>query len=217
MGFDWALVFGRTAPRVVDLGCGEGDYLLASASSRPERDHVGLDLLRPVVERAILEAERRRLPNVRFLAGDAVAWLREAEGLDEIHVYHPQPYVDPAEVGLGMLAPAFFESAWRALKPEGLLTLQTDERRCGAYLREAVRKHFDARELDGPWPEGPRTRREETARRKRLKILRILATRREVPLDLEVPGPYFERPNIRRRRLKKRPGRDPAHVPPSTG
>lgn len=203
MSFDWSRAFGRTAPRVLDVGCGDGDFLLASAAARPERDYVGIDLLRPVIERAAREAGRRGLSNVRFLAGDAVAWLREAKGLDEIHVYHPQPYVDPAEAGLGMLAPAFFESAWRALKPGGLFVLQTDERRYAAYLREAVKKHFEATELDGPWPEGPRTRREETARRKRLKVLRLSATRRAVPLDLEAPPAYFDRPNVRKRRLKR--------------
>lgn len=202
--FDWAGEFGRTAPRVLDVGCGDGDFLLASAAARPERDHVGIDLLRPVIERAAAEARRRKLSNVRFLAGDAVAWLREAEGLAEIHVYHPQPYVDPAEVHLGMLGPAFFESAWRALEPGGALVLQTDERRYGAYLKEAVRKHFDARELEGPWPEGPRTRREKTAERKRLRVLRLVGVRREAPLELDAPAAYFGRPNVRRRRLKKR-------------
>lgn len=202
MDFSWP--FARTAPRVVDLGCGDGDYLLAAALARPDRDHAGIDLLRPVIERASREAERRGLSNLRFLAGDAVAWLRGAEGLDEIHVYHPQPYVDPAEVHLGMLSPAFFESAWRALKPGGLLVLQTDERRYGKYLLEAVRKHFDPRTLEAPWPDGPRTRREKTAQRKRLRILRIEARRREAPLKVDAPPPYFDRPGVRRRRLKKR-------------
>jgi tRNA (guanine-N7-)-methyltransferase len=201
MNFSWP--FARTAPRVVDVGCGDGDFLLASALARPERDHVGIDLLRPVIERASREAERRGLSNLRFLAGDAVAWLREAAAIDEIHVYHPQPYVDPAEVGLGMLSPAFFESAWRALKPGGRLFLQTDERRYGKYLLEASRKHFDARALDVPWPDAPRTRREKTAAAKRLRILRVEATRRDAPLGIEPPAAYFDRPGVRRRRLKK--------------
>ena len=192
------------AARVLDVGCGDGDFLLAAAARRPERDHVGIDLLRPVIERAAREAERRGLSNVAFLAGDAVGWLRGADGLDEIHVYHPQPYVDPAEVHLGMLAPAFFESAWRALRPGGLLVLQTDERRYGTYLREAARKHFEPEVLDGPWPDGPRTRREKTAAGKRLRVLRIAARRRDVPLAIDAPPPYFESGGVRRRRPPRR-------------
>jgi tRNA (guanine-N7-)-methyltransferase len=203
VGFEWATSFGRVAPRVVDIGCGDGDFLLAAAVARPERDHVGIDLLRPVIERAAAEAERRGLSNVRFLAGDAVAWLREAEGLEEIHVYHPQPYVDPAEVRLGMLTPGFFESAWRALRPGGLLILQTDERRYGKYLLEAAQKHFETKVLDVPWPDSPRTRREQTALRKGLRVLRVEARRRDTPLNVEAPTPYFDRAGVRRRRIKR--------------
>lgn len=192
--------------RVADLGCGDGDFLLASAAARPDVEHVGIDLLRPVIERAAREAAKRGLSNVRFLACDAVGWLatQPAGSLDEIHVYHPQPYVDPAEVHLGMLAPAFFESAWRALRPGGLFVLQTDERRYGKYLEEAIARHFDAVRRPEPWPEGPRTRREATAQRKKLQVLRVEARRLDVPRDVEVPAPYFARPGVRKRRLKKR-------------
>ncbi len=194
------------APRVLDVGCGDGDFLLASAAARAEVEHVGIDLLRPVIERAEREAKKRGLSNVRFLAGDAVAWLarQPAASFDEIHVYHPQPYVDPAEVHLGMLAPAFFERLWSALRPRGLLVLQTDARAYGRYLLEAARKHFDPEVLPGPWPEGPRTRREKTAAGKKLRVLRVQARRRDVPRDVEPPAPYFERPGLRRRRLKQR-------------
>jgi tRNA (guanine-N7-)-methyltransferase len=208
--FDWVRVFGRAAPRVLDVGCGDGDFLLASAAARPERDHVGIDLLRPVVERASREAKRRGLLNLRFLAGDAVAWLsRQADGsIDEIHVYHPQPYVDPAEVHLGMLSPAFFERMWAVLRRDGRLVLQTDQKAYGRYLLEAVGKHFEPELVPGPWPDAPqgRTRREAVARRKRMRVLRISARRREVPLAVEAPAPYFERPGVRRRRLKKHRG-----------
>src|ERR1700739_4199576 len=47
---DWEQLFGRQAPVVLDVGCGNGRFLLGSAVWRPERDHLGLDLL-PVVIR----------------------------------------------------------------------------------------------------------------------------------------------------------------------
>lgn len=194
--------------RVLDVGCGDGHWLLASAASRPDVEHLGIDILPAPVARAAAEAERRGLRNLRFLAGDAVAWLERAEpdSLDEIHVYHPQPYVDPTVVHLGMLTPAFFERAWRVLRHGGLLILQTDEKRYGKYLLAAVEKHFAPEVLQEPWPDAPegRTRREKVGRRKGMKILRISARRREAPLDLEPPPPYFDRPGVRSRRLKRR-------------
>jgi len=191
---------------IVDIGCGDGRYVLASAAARPGDDFIGLELIPALVEKAAAEAP----PNARFIAGDAVAWLqRRAEAsVDEVHVYNPQPYYDPAEVRFGMLTAGFFERAWAVLRPEGLLVLQTDNKRYGKYLREAARKHFDLDVLPGPWPDAPqgRTRREMVAMGKKLPILRAVGRRRVKPLAVDPPPPYFDldRPGLRKRRVRRK-------------
>src|SRR5258708_24511929 len=50
---DWGELFGREAPVVLDLGCGNGRYLIGSALHRPDHDHLGIDTL-PVVIRYAL-------------------------------------------------------------------------------------------------------------------------------------------------------------------
>jgi tRNA (guanine-N7-)-methyltransferase len=209
--FDWARVFGRIAPRVVDVGCGTGRFLIGSALARPDRDHLGIELVPPLLERAALRADQRGLTNARFVAGDAVAWLftrLEPGSVDEIHIYHPQPYYDPAEVHLGMLTAAFLERAWLVARPGGILVLQTDNRAYGSHLIDAARRHFDPEIHQGPWPDAPegRTRREIVARRKGLPILRVVAPRREMPLEIAPPPPYFDldRPGLRKRRKSRR-------------
>jgi len=209
--FDWTKVFGRTAPRVLDVGCGDGRYLVGSAVARPEVDHLGIELVGPLLERGVRGANRRGLTNVRFVAGDAVAWLfkkLEADSLDELHAYHPQPYYDETEASFGMLTPRFFERVWQVLRPGGLLVLQTDDKPYGRYLLEAARKHFEATEIPGPWPDAPRgrTRREIVARRKKRVILRGEARRRGRPPAIAPPAPYFDpaRPGLRRRRSRRR-------------
>jgi len=191
---------------IVDVGCGDGRWILSEAAAHPEREYVGIELLAPLVAKASAKAPA----NARFVAGDAVAWLRRraAGSLDEVHVYHPQPYYDPAEVAFGVGTPGFFESAWRALKPDGRLVLQTDNRRYGKYLLEAARRHFEAEVQPGPWADAPRgrTRREAVAMGKKLPVLRVLAARRPAPLGGEDPAPYFDpaRPGLRHRRTPKR-------------
>jgi tRNA (guanine-N7-)-methyltransferase len=207
MTFDWVRVFGRTAPRIVDVGCGTGSFVLDSAAAHPDRDHLGIETVAPLVEKATRDAERRGLSNARFVAGDAAAWLRTnaaPASIDEIHVYHPQPYYDPGQVPLELLTPEFFERAWTALRPGGLLVLQTDNSKYGRHLLEALRSRFDPEVQPGPWPDAPkgRTRREMVARRKGLPVLRVVARRREAPLEIAPPPPYFDpaRPGLRRRR-----------------
>jgi tRNA (guanine-N7-)-methyltransferase len=207
--FRWEEAFGRVAPRVLDVGCGTGRFVIEAAAARPDRDHLGIEAVASLVEQATREAAGRGLRNARFVAGDAsrlIAGL-ESGSIDEIHVYHPQPYYDPGQVPLELLTPEFFEQAWKALRAGGILVLQTDNKRYGRYLLEAVRRFFDPEIQPGPWPDAPagRTRREAVARRKGLPILRVVARRRESPLDVASPPPYFDltRPGLRVRRRKQ--------------
>jgi tRNA (guanine-N7-)-methyltransferase len=167
--FDWEAVFGRTAPRIVDLGCGNGRYLIGSALQRPEVDHLGVDLVQVAIDHAAHRANQRGLGNVRFVTGDANPWLFERlvpDSVDEIHVYHPQPYYEVADVSKRLLTPEFLERMWLVLRRGGLLVLQTDNKSYWTYLRKAVEKHFVPSVLPGPWPDAPRgrTRREILAR-----------------------------------------------------
>jgi len=210
--FDWKRVFGRSAPRVVDLGCGTGRYLIGSALARPGHDHLGIEVVPRLAGDAARRAGRRGLANVRFVAGDAVPWLFErlsTDSVDEIHIYHPQPYFNPAEKGKRILTPEFLERAWRVLRRDGLFVLQTDHAAYGRYLLEAVAKHFDPELVPGPWPDAPegRTRREIVARRKGMKVRRVVARRREAPRAVEIPRIDFDTKRATSRaRSSPRPG-----------
>ena len=205
--FDWERIFGRTAPRVVDLGCGNGRYVIGSALARPGHDHLGVDLVQRVIDYAAHRANKRGVTNARFVVGDAIPWLYDRlapDSVDEIHVYHPQPYYDPVETPKRLLTPACLEQMWTVLRPRGLLALQTDNKSYWTYLLGAVPKFFEPEVLRGPWPDAPegRTRREIVARQKGLVIWRMAARRRDAALDVRVPSPDFDadRPSFRRRR-----------------
>lgn len=202
--FDWDRVFGRIAPRVVDLGCGNGRYLIGSALARPTHDHLGIDLVQVAVDHAARRANRRGLTNVRFVTADAVAWMRRLDTIDELHIYHPQPYYEEADVSKRMLTPEFLELAWNRTRPAGLLVVQTDNKAYWTYLLKAVDKYFAVDVMAGAWPDAPqgRTRREIIARRKGLKVWRMVARRREQPLDVAIPRADFDanRPRFRRSR-----------------
>jgi tRNA (guanine-N7-)-methyltransferase len=205
--FDWEAVFGRSAPRVVDLGCGNGRYLIGSALARPGVDHLGVDLVQVAIDHAAHRANQRGLSNARFVTGDANPWLAERlvpDSVDEIHVYHPQPYYEVAEVSKRLLTPEYLERIWLVLRRGGLLVLQTDNKSYWNYLRTAVGKHFEPSILPGPWPDAPRgrTRREILARKKGLAVWRLEARRRDEPRPGAIVRPDFDanRPRFRRRR-----------------
>jgi tRNA (guanine-N7-)-methyltransferase len=171
----WPDIFGRSAPLVIDVGCGNGRFLIESALRRPELNHLGIDILPLVLRYATRRANQRGLAHVRFAACDGWKLLDKYVGpcaVREIHSYHPQPYHDRAEAGKRLWSPAFLLKAHQALEPGGLLVLQTDNDAYWDYLRAVVPALFDWHEQPGPWPDAPRgrTRREILARGKKLRI-----------------------------------------------
>src|SRR5437660_9522816 len=98
----WESLFGQRAPLVLDLGCGNGRFLIGSAVWRPDYDHLGIDILPLVLRYATRRANQRGLNNVRFAVGGAREFLQEhgrpGSGAG-IHCYHPQAYYDPKQIG----------------------------------------------------------------------------------------------------------------------
>jgi tRNA (guanine-N7-)-methyltransferase len=200
---DWAAIFGRMAPIVVELGCGNGRFTLQSALARPDHDHFASDILPTVIRYATRRANQRGLHNVRFAVKDAQTLMRAympSGSVAEVHLYHPQPYHDPRQARLRLVTPKFLADVHRALKPGGLFVIQTDNPDYWEYMTRVVPVFFDFHEQPGPWPDAPqgRSRREILARTRNLRIFRGYGTRRDelatdeaVTLAETLPPPNF--------------------------
>jgi tRNA (guanine-N7-)-methyltransferase len=174
---DWSAIFGREAPIVLDLGCGNGRFVITSALARPEMDHLGVDILPLVLRYATRRANQRGLSNVRFAAigGDELlAQYVAPASIAEIHLYHPQPRKERLKKHERLVTQAFFEQVRSSLAPGGLVVIQTDNRDYWQSIRQLAPMYLEWEELERPWPDAPqgRTRREIYARRKGMKIYR---------------------------------------------
>src|SRR4051812_15093938 len=150
---DWEAVYGRKAPVVLELGCGNGRYTLMSAIARPEADHVAVDVLPVVIRYATRRANQRGLSNTRFVVKDAqtfVAAYVPDTSVHEVHLYHPQPFHDPRRAHLRLVTPWFLAHVHRALKTGGLFVIQTDNPDYWAYIGNVMPVFFDFHEHHGP-------------------------------------------------------------------
>jgi tRNA (guanine-N7-)-methyltransferase len=201
---DFARLFGRIAPLIVDLGCGNGRYLISSAVWRPECDHLGVDVLPVVIRYATRRGNQRGLSNLRFAVCDGLRFIQQflpSRSATEIHCYHPQPYYEPGLIHRRLFTPEFLNLVHRTLTPGGQFFVQTDNPGYWRYIREIVPFFFDFEERDRPWPDAPkgRTRREIIALRRGLPVFRGLGRAKIDLSEVEatrlaesLPAPTFD-------------------------
>ena len=175
--FSWSRAFGREAPRVLDLGCGNGYWMIHSGLARPEVDHLGVELVPPALRLGSLRAGQRGLSHVKFAWGDASEFVVSRcppSSVDEVHLYHPQPYYDAQGHARRQLTPEVQGAIHRVLKPGGLFVFQTDNPAYMSYARRTLPALFEFCERFAPWPDLPagRTLREIVARSQGLEIFR---------------------------------------------
>jgi tRNA (guanine-N7-)-methyltransferase len=189
---------------VIDVGCGNGRFLIGSAVWRPDHDHLGLDVLPLVLRYATRRGNQRGLANLRFAACDGLTLVRRYLGpgsARELHCYHPQPYYDARAAERRLLTPTFLALAHRALEASGTFFVQTDNPAYWQYLRQVVPAFFEFQEQERAWPDGPkgRTRREIIALRRGMPVFRGWGKKRAELDSLEVqtlaaslPLPMFD-------------------------
>lgn len=174
---NWQELFGSDAPVVVDLGCGNGRFLIGSALWREGMNHLGVDILPLVIRYATRRANQRGLSNIRFGVSGGRELLEHhvpPKSIREIHCYHPQPYYQPEEIPKRLIVPSFLVLVCQALEEGGEFYLQTDHPAYWKYMLEIVPLFFDFEERKQTWPDAPkgRTRREIIALRSGLSVFR---------------------------------------------
>jgi tRNA (guanine-N7-)-methyltransferase len=122
-------LFGRRAPRTLEIGFGNGEHLAALAVAHPERDYLGIEVHRPGVGHLLMLAQGRGLANLRVSSHDAVEVLREQIGpaaLDEVLVLFPDPWHKKRHHKRRLIQPSFVELLASRIAAGGVLRLATD-------------------------------------------------------------------------------------------
>lgn len=127
--FDLDQVFGRHAPRILEIGFGMGETLLHMAQTHPANDYLGMEVHRPGVGALLMNLEKAALVNVRVLCADAVEVLRNNipdATLDAVYIFFPDPWPKKRHHKRRLIQPEFVELLGEKLRVGGLLHLATD-------------------------------------------------------------------------------------------
>lgn len=126
---DFASLFGRAAPRILEIGCGMGETTAAIAAAHPENDYLGIEVHSPGVGSLLKQIITHDLHNLRVIQHDAVEVLRDMiphGTLAGIHVYFPDPWPKKRHHKRRLIQPAFVQQLAQRLAPSGYLHCATD-------------------------------------------------------------------------------------------
>jgi len=126
---DFAALFGRRAPVVVEIGSGMGETTARIAAEHPETDYLAIEVHAPGVGSLLKRVEEEGLANVRVVQHDAVEVLRDMvppDSLAAIHVFFPDPWPKKRHHKRRLLQSAFAALAAARLARGGQLHVATD-------------------------------------------------------------------------------------------
>jgi tRNA (guanine-N7-)-methyltransferase len=136
---DLPAVYGRVAPLEVDLGCGDGSFLVALARENPNHDFLGIERLLGRVRSACRRIERAGLTNARvtrFEISYAVEHLLPPPSVTAFYLLFPDPWPKRRHAPRRLVTQEFLASLHRALVPNGSVRIATDET---GYFRQITR------------------------------------------------------------------------------
>ncbi len=138
---DLDAVFGRFAPKVVEIGCGMGETTARIAKAEPGVDHLGIEVHAPGVGNLCKLVAAGGLGNLRIIRHDAVEVLRDMipEGaLAGVHVFFPDPWHKKRHHKRRIVQPEFAALVASRLAPGGYLHCATDWQEYAEWMLEVL-------------------------------------------------------------------------------
>jgi len=126
---DLDAAFGRSAPKILEIGFGMGDSTATIAASLPGNDYLGVEVHTPGVGALLKRIGEGNLSNLRIIQHDAVEVLNHMlpdVSLDGIHIFFPDPWPKKKHHKRRLIQSELVALLARKLKPEGYLHLATD-------------------------------------------------------------------------------------------
>jgi len=142
-------------PLEVDLGCGDGSFLLDLAKQFPEREFIGVERMLRRARKVCRELVRNQLDNGRVLHLDsrhAVEWLLPEASVARLHLLCPDPWPKVRHHRRRLVQVEFLAAAARVLEPGGEFLFMTDYEEYHAWAGKRVAEFGGFERLE--WPEG---------------------------------------------------------------
>jgi tRNA (guanine-N7-)-methyltransferase len=122
-------VYGRNAPKILEIGTGMGETTAKIADAHRDNDYLGVEVHVPGIGALCKQIAERELTNLRICAHDAVEVVRDMlpeASLDGVHVFFPDPWHKARHNKRRLIQSPFVALLASRLKPGGYFHCATD-------------------------------------------------------------------------------------------
>lgn len=135
-------IFGSPGPYEVDLGCGDGSFLVRMAAKHPDRRFLGVERLLGRVRSVCGKAAREHLDNLKVLRMESsyfLEWFIEPGSISRLHYLFPDPWPKARHFKNRLIRDSLVPVIHASLVPGGEFLFKTDHEE---YF-EWVDDHFE--------------------------------------------------------------------------
>ncbi|HEX5364768.1 MAG TPA: tRNA (guanosine(46)-N7)-methyltransferase TrmB [Gallionella sp.] len=121
--------FGRSAPKILEIGFGMGNSTATIAQAAPGNDYLALEVHTPGVGNLLKLIDAQQISNIRIIQHDAVEVLRDMIGdgaLDGVHIFFPDPWHKARHNKRRLIQSPFIARLVQKIKPGGYIHVATD-------------------------------------------------------------------------------------------
>ena len=122
-------LFGREAPKILEIGFGMGETTASIAQSHPGQDFLGIEVHTPGVGSLLRQVQELGLNNLRLIQHDAVEVLQHMiadASLDGVHIFFPDPWPKKRHHKRRLIQQEFVALLCRKLKAGAYIHVATD-------------------------------------------------------------------------------------------
>jgi len=153
-------IYGNDNPLEIDLGCGDGSFLIEMAQHYPERNFLGVERLLGRVRGVCKRIHELGLTNVKILRLESqytLEYLLEPNSVSRLHLLCPDPWPKARHHKRRLVQQEFLHILQKTLSPSGEFLFKTDHPEYYEWVLEQVEAFNSANPEKTmnpvPWPE----------------------------------------------------------------
>jgi tRNA (guanine-N7-)-methyltransferase len=132
-------MFAKEQPLEVELGAGDGSFLVQYAAQHPEHNFIGVERLLGRLRKIDRKGRRGGLQNLRVMRLEATYFIQyqlSKDSVTTIHIYFPDPWPKRKHRKNRLVQTGFPELCAQVLKQDGVVYLRTDDLDYFQQMRE---------------------------------------------------------------------------------